>query len=212
MVTWSKWERLVSLLQGNQGWSVGVLPLQEPQSNWGNVGSRQQGGQWRTQEMVSRPSALCHHWHPRNSRVTIINTSGKLKLRDNYTLGKYTFGKVTLGKYTLGKYTLGRVTLGKYTFRKVTFGKVTFGKYTCGKVPLGKYNLGKYTLGKYTLGKYTFRKYTFGKYTFGKYTFGRGEGGSPGRYVFNIHFYIELGQKMIQFNIQFKIKSNLFIQ
>ena len=35
---------------------------------------------------------------------------------------------------------------------------------------------------------------------------------SPGRYVLNIHFYIESGQKMIQFNIPFKTKSKIFIQ
>ena len=36
--------------------------------------------------------------------------------------------------------------------------------------------------------------------------------GSPGQYVLNIHFFIKLGQKMIQFNIQFKIKSKIFIK
>ena len=35
---------------------------------------------------------------------------------------------------------------------------------------------------------------------------------SPGRYVLNIHFFIESGQKMIQFNIPFKTKSKIFIQ
>ena len=35
---------------------------------------------------------------------------------------------------------------------------------------------------------------------------------SPGRYVLNIHFYIESCQKMIQFNIPFKTKSKIFIQ
>ena len=33
-----------------------------------------------------------------------------------------------------------------------------------------------------------------------------------GRYVLIIHFYVESGQKMIQFNIQFKIESKIFIQ
>ncbi len=33
-----------------------------------------------------------------------------------------------------------------------------------------------------------------------------------GRYVLIIHFYVELGQKLIQFNIQFKIESKIFIQ
>lgn len=32
------------------------------------------------------------------------------------------------------------------------------------------------------------------------------------RYVLIIHFYVESGQKMIQFNIQFKIESKIFIQ
>ena len=36
--------------------------------------------------------------------------------------------------------------------------------------------------------------------------------GCSGRSVFNIHFYIESGQKFIQFNIQFKTKSKIFIQ
>ena len=27
-----------------------------------------------------------------------------------------------------------------------------------------------------------------------------------------IHFYVESGQKMIQFNIQFKVESKIFIQ
>ena len=33
-----------------------------------------------------------------------------------------------------------------------------------------------------------------------------------GRYVLIIHFYVEWGQKMIQFNIQFKFESKIFIQ
>ena len=33
-----------------------------------------------------------------------------------------------------------------------------------------------------------------------------------GRYVLKIHFFIESGQKMIQFKIQFKPKSKIFIQ
>ena len=33
-----------------------------------------------------------------------------------------------------------------------------------------------------------------------------------GRYVLIIHFYVESGQKMIQFNIQFKVESKIFIQ
>ena len=32
---------------------------------------------------------------------------------------------------------------------------------------------------------------------------------SPGRYVLSIHFYIESGQKMIQFNIQFITKLKM---
>ena len=36
--------------------------------------------------------------------------------------------------------------------------------------------------------------------------------GSPVRYVLKIHFFIESGQKMIQFKIQFKTKSKIFIQ
>ena len=32
------------------------------------------------------------------------------------------------------------------------------------------------------------------------------------RYVLIINFYVESGQKMIQFNIQFKIESRIFIQ
>ena len=36
--------------------------------------------------------------------------------------------------------------------------------------------------------------------------------GRGGRYVLIIHFYVESGQKMIQFNIQFKIESKIFIQ
>ena len=32
------------------------------------------------------------------------------------------------------------------------------------------------------------------------------------RYVLIIHFYVESGQKFIQFNIQFKIRSKIFIQ
>ena len=35
---------------------------------------------------------------------------------------------------------------------------------------------------------------------------------SPGRYVLKIHFFIELGLKMIQIKIQFKTKSEIFIQ
>ena len=35
---------------------------------------------------------------------------------------------------------------------------------------------------------------------------------SPGRYVLKIHFFIESGLKMIQFKIQFKTKSKIFIQ
>ena len=35
--------------------------------------------------------------------------------------------------------------------------------------------------------------------------------GRCGRYVLIIHFYVELGQKLIQFNIQFKIESKIFI-
>ena len=35
---------------------------------------------------------------------------------------------------------------------------------------------------------------------------------SPVRYVLKIHFFIEFGLKMIQFKIQFKTKSKLFIQ
>ena len=35
---------------------------------------------------------------------------------------------------------------------------------------------------------------------------------SPGRYVLKIHFFIESGLKMIQFKIQFKTKSGIFIQ
>ena len=35
---------------------------------------------------------------------------------------------------------------------------------------------------------------------------------SPGRSVLKIHFFIESGLKMIQFKIQFKTKSGLFIQ
>ena len=35
---------------------------------------------------------------------------------------------------------------------------------------------------------------------------------SPGRYVLKIHFFIESGLKMIQFKIQFKTKSEIFIQ
>ena len=36
--------------------------------------------------------------------------------------------------------------------------------------------------------------------------------GRGSRYVLIIHFYVESGQKMIQFNIQFKIESKIFIQ
>ena len=32
------------------------------------------------------------------------------------------------------------------------------------------------------------------------------------RYVLNIHFHVESGQKMLQFNIQFRIESRIFIQ
>ena len=35
---------------------------------------------------------------------------------------------------------------------------------------------------------------------------------SPWRYVLKIHFFIESGLKMIQFKIQFKTKSRIFIQ
>ena len=35
--------------------------------------------------------------------------------------------------------------------------------------------------------------------------------GSPRRYVLKIHFFIEFGLKMIQFKIQFKTKSGIFI-
>ena len=35
---------------------------------------------------------------------------------------------------------------------------------------------------------------------------------SPRRYVLKIHFFIESGRKMIQFKIQFKTKSKIFIQ
>ena len=35
---------------------------------------------------------------------------------------------------------------------------------------------------------------------------------SPRRYVLKIHFFIEFGLKMIQFKIQFKTKSKIFIQ
>ena len=35
---------------------------------------------------------------------------------------------------------------------------------------------------------------------------------SPVRYILKIHFFIECGQKMIQFKIQFKTKSKIFIQ
>ena len=42
---------------------------------------------------------------------------------------------------------------------------------------------------------------------------GRGDLESRGgRYVLIIHFYLESGQKMIQFNIQFKVESKIFIQ
>ena len=37
-------------------------------------------------------------------------------------------------------------------------------------------------------------------------------GNRGGRYVLIIHFYVESGQKMIQFNIQFKVESKIFIQ
>ena len=39
-----------------------------------------------------------------------------------------------------------------------------------------------------------------------------GARGRGGRYVLIIHFYVESGQKMIQFNIQFKFESKIFIQ
>ena len=39
-----------------------------------------------------------------------------------------------------------------------------------------------------------------------------GDDDRGGRYVLIIHFYVESGQKMIQFNIQFKIESKIFIQ
>ena len=35
---------------------------------------------------------------------------------------------------------------------------------------------------------------------------------SPVRYVLKVHFFIESGRKMIQFKIQFKTKSKIFIQ
>ena len=35
---------------------------------------------------------------------------------------------------------------------------------------------------------------------------------SPGRYVLKIHFFIEWGLKMIQFKIQFNLKSGIFIK
>merc|ERR1712062_516831 len=35
---------------------------------------------------------------------------------------------------------------------------------------------------------------------------------SPVRYVLKIYFFIESGRKMIQFKIQFKTKSKIFIQ
>ena len=38
------------------------------------------------------------------------------------------------------------------------------------------------------------------------------ESGRPGRFVLKIHFFIEFGLKMIQFKIQFKTKSKIFIQ
>ena len=40
----------------------------------------------------------------------------------------------------------------------------------------------------------------------------RRPGPSPHRYVSNIHFFIESGQKMIQCNVQFKTKSRIFIK
>ena len=39
-----------------------------------------------------------------------------------------------------------------------------------------------------------------------------GTGDSHVRYVLKIHFFIEFGLKMIQFKIQFKTKSKIFIQ
>ena len=38
------------------------------------------------------------------------------------------------------------------------------------------------------------------------------DGTSHWRYVLKIHFFIESGLKMIQFKIQFKTKSRIFIQ
>ena len=35
---------------------------------------------------------------------------------------------------------------------------------------------------------------------------------SPERYVLKIHFFIESGLKMVQFKIQFKTKSTMFIE
>ena len=40
----------------------------------------------------------------------------------------------------------------------------------------------------------------------------KGGGGSPGRNVLNNHFFIDSGQKMTKFNIQFKTKSRILIQ
>ena len=42
--------------------------------------------------------------------------------------------------------------------------------------------------------------------------FFKSAGTSPVRYVLKIHFFIEFGLKMIQFKIQFKTKSKIFIQ
>ena len=43
-------------------------------------------------------------------------------------------------------------------------------------------------------------------------TLNSGSKPSPVRYVLKIHFFIEFGPKMIQFKIQFKTKSKIFIQ
>ena len=40
----------------------------------------------------------------------------------------------------------------------------------------------------------------------------KGEGGSPGRYVLNNHFFIDSGPKITKFKIQFKTKSRILIQ
>ena len=56
----STWERLVSLLRGNEGGSVGMLPLQEAQSNWGKVGRAEQsrGSGGRRKWSAARPLCL----------------------------------------------------------------------------------------------------------------------------------------------------------